>query len=225
MTTVNDPIAERDEIELLLPWYATDKLDAGDRARVERWLRTDPQLQLQLKVIREERDDVFQAMDAVRMPRTLTVEQAMQAVARGTPAAPLRGLTQALKDVWSGALGAPLRWTAVAAAMALMIQATAIGLLLSSKTDGTYTPASGPSVSAPTQSGTFVLVRFADAATAREIAQALSESEASIVEGPRAGAMYKVRIGPADLSSAARDQRVAALRGRTGLITFVSITP
>jgi anti-sigma factor RsiW len=225
MTPVNGNNDERHDIELLLPWYATGKLDAGDRARVERWLQTDPQLQLQLKVIRNERDDVSLQSDAVRVPAALTVERTMQAVASASPSAPLHGFVQALKAVLSGSLGAPLRWTAAAAALALVVQATAIGLLLTSKSDGTYVPASGPTTTAPAQAGTFVLVRFADTATAREISQVLSESEASIVEGPRAGAMYKVRIGPETLPSVTRDQRIAALRARAGLVTFVSLTP
>ena len=33
---------ERDEVELLLPWYESGRLDAADKARVEEFLANDP---------------------------------------------------------------------------------------------------------------------------------------------------------------------------------------
>lgn len=33
-----DKLSERDEIEALLPWYVSGKLDATSRARVERYI-------------------------------------------------------------------------------------------------------------------------------------------------------------------------------------------
>ena len=38
-----DELSERDEIEALLPWYVSGKLDAHARARVERYVKTHPE--------------------------------------------------------------------------------------------------------------------------------------------------------------------------------------
>ena len=36
---MSDELSERDEIEALLPWYVTGRLDARARARVERYVQ------------------------------------------------------------------------------------------------------------------------------------------------------------------------------------------
>ena len=37
-----EKLSERDEIEALLPWYISGKLDAKSRARVERYMEAYP---------------------------------------------------------------------------------------------------------------------------------------------------------------------------------------
>ena len=39
-----EKLGERDEIEALLPWYVSDKLDAKSRARVERYMDAHPEV-------------------------------------------------------------------------------------------------------------------------------------------------------------------------------------
>ena len=58
--------AEREEIEMLLPWYVSGRLDADDRARVERHLARDASLRLQLDLIGAERQEAIAANEALR---------------------------------------------------------------------------------------------------------------------------------------------------------------
>ena len=43
---------EREEIEMLLPWYVTGRLDRADRARVEGYLARHPDVAAQLDLVR-----------------------------------------------------------------------------------------------------------------------------------------------------------------------------
>lgn len=59
---------EREEIELLLPWYVTGKLDAEDQSRVEAYLESHRDLDDQLALIREDRDEVIAVNEQVPTP-------------------------------------------------------------------------------------------------------------------------------------------------------------
>jgi hypothetical protein len=117
-----------------------------------------------------------------------------------------------------------VKWAAAVAGCIMLLQAGAIGWLAADRPgEATYQPASGGT--ATPASGTFALVRFADTATAAQVAAALTELNMSVVDGPREGGFFKVRIGAADLSAADRDSRIGALRLRNGVVTFVTLAP
>ena len=75
---------EREEIEMLLPWYVTGKLDRTDAARVESYLARHPRLAAQLDLIRAERDETVLANEALGRPSALGLPAGCQAVARAT---------------------------------------------------------------------------------------------------------------------------------------------
>jgi anti-sigma factor RsiW len=45
---------KRTELEELLPFYANGRISAGDKARVEKALATDPELAMRLDIVRED---------------------------------------------------------------------------------------------------------------------------------------------------------------------------
>ena len=49
--------AEREEIEMLLPWYVTGNISDDDRARVDSYLADHPEIGRQLELAREEMDE------------------------------------------------------------------------------------------------------------------------------------------------------------------------
>jgi len=85
-----------------------------------------------------------------------------------------------------------------------------------------YLPASGASTQV--SNGTFVLVRFADTANAKDIANALASLDMRIVDGPKAGGLFRLRIGDAGLTDEKRDARIAELRRNSGLILVATPT-
>src|ERR1700741_1281260 len=59
---------EREEIEMLLPWYVTGRLDARDRAKVESYLASHPDVAAQLDLVRDEREQAILGNEARGAP-------------------------------------------------------------------------------------------------------------------------------------------------------------
>jgi hypothetical protein len=218
-------LSERDELELLLPWYVTGRLDPTDRARVETGLASIPELRRQLELIRDEQEQSLGANERVRAPATLTVERTFDAVVRGGAASrAATGLLSAVRSFFAAPTASGVRFAAAAAAVVFLLQAATLGYLVSERPGGAYQPASG-GPSAPATAGSYALVRFADSATARDIATTLGELRMSIVDGPREGGLYRVRISDAASSESESAARVAALRQKAAVVTFATPAP
>ena len=217
-------LGERDEIELLLPWYVTDRLDAADKARVEGWLARDTALARQLELIDDERRGAVQANETVVLPATLSIRRSMSKITGD--ASKRRALSGDLfpwvRQFFETPQAGAVRWATVAAVALIVLQGAWIGSLLTTREPAGYSPASGASTQV--QGGTFVLVRFADTANAKDIAIALASLDMSIVDGPKAGGLFRVRIGDAGLTDDRRDARIAELRRNSGLIVLATPT-
>lgn len=215
---------EREEIEMLLPWYITGRLDAADTAKVEAYLAVHPHVARQLDLVRAERDEAVAVNEALGFPPAAATERLIASLPAARPGA--RPGWAALRTVRSGLeqvrtlFVAPtanaVRWAAVAAAVLMALQAVAIGTLLSERS-ATYQIASGPQ----TGDGIAVLVTFADDAKATAISQLLTDFDASIVDGPRAGGVYKIRLRTDDRSPAAREALVRRLAERRDIVRAV----
>jgi len=212
--------AEREEIEMLLPWYVTGRLDPADLAKVESYLATHPQVARQLDLARSERDETVAANDALGFPPAGATERLMAALAAARPGwAALRALKGALRqvgDLFVAPTANAVRWAAVAAAVLLAVQAVAIVSLMGERA-GTYHTASG----GQTGDGIAVLVTFADDAKSTAISQLLTELDASVVDGPKAGSVYKIRLRTDDRSPAAREALVRRLAERRDIVRAV----
>jgi hypothetical protein len=82
--------------------------------------------------------------------------------------------------------------------------------------DGSYVTASGGAAS-----GSTVIVKFADGASAAAVARTLGELNMAIVDGPKPGGTFVIRIGAQSLSKADREARIEALRKASGVIALV----
>ena len=223
MSTTTDMPTERDDIEMLLPWYATGKLDAADRARVEAWLQSTPELARQVDLIRAEQIETLRSNEAVRTPETLTIERTL-AVAQASSGSGLWPMFVAkVRACFTAPSAGNVRWAAAAAGFVMLLQAGAVGYLLTERQGAAYQTASGGTTTVPP--GSYALVRFADGATAAVVAAALAELNMQVVEGPRQGALFRIRIGAAGLSEKDRDGRIDALRRRPGLVVLVTPSP
>ena len=70
------------------------------------------------------------------------------------------------------------------------------------------------------ETGTVALVMFAPSATVEQVNTLLAASGASIVDGPKAGGIYKVRLSETVLPDAERDAVLEKLRSDP-LVQFV----
>ncbi|KAA5602892.1 hypothetical protein [Blastochloris sulfoviridis] len=191
MTELKD---ERAAIDELLPWHATGRLSAAEAARVEAALRADPELARRLDLVRDELDETIRVNERLGAPSPHAIEKLFAKI-DAEPKYPLAtpgGLASRLSE-WLAAL-APrtLALAVTAAALALVVQAGIIGSLLIEERPAGFSTASAPTFEP--QGGSFVLVGFTETATAAQVLTFLKANEAVIVDGPRAGGLFKLRV-------------------------------
>jgi hypothetical protein len=210
---------ERSEIEVLLPWYVTGKLDSADKARVDSFLAAHPDMKRQLALVREEQEQSARANEALGAPSRASLESMLASVGHDqrTPLS-LRTGWDRIAEFFAAPTSQGLRWAAVAAGVLLLIQAAVIGSLLVSRSSDTYQTASGKE--APAGRAT-LLVGFADGATAPAIAALLREFDAQIVEGPKPGGMYRLRLAKTPATEAERQDIVRRLLTRPDVVKIV----
>jgi hypothetical protein len=69
--------------------------------------------------------------------------------------------------------------------------------------------------------GTYALVQFADEAKAADINGLLTEMGFTVVEGPKPGGVYKIRISDKNLDIAERDTILKELQAKERVISLV----
>jgi hypothetical protein len=231
MTTGENEALERDEIEALLPWYVTGRLDGRDRQRVDAYLARHPEMQARLKLSKAERNETVFLNGPAEAPSAETVDRFMAKIARPKPAVSRERKTTASRMdgvmSWIRSVcfdpffeAGVLQWGRIAAAALILIQAAVIVALIASRRGEDYQIARGPAQYSV--SGTYVHVRFVDKAPIAKIVETMSELGMVIAEGPKAGGFFLVRIGPENMSEVDRNRAMAALKGRADVIAFVT---
>jgi hypothetical protein len=214
---------EREEIELLLPWYERGTLTPAEMRRVENHLAADPELRERLALIREEASETIASNESLGMPRAAARDRLMEQIAAEAGAIP--AVSSSLRTWLSGLIPAGLSpglaMTGATAALVIFVQAILLISLLS--TDGGERGprlASGQETSAST--GTFVLIRFTENAQAKAIAGLLRSVKGTIVDGPKPGGIFKIRISDKVLPEPDRDAILNRLREDKAIVAFVA---
>jgi anti-sigma factor RsiW len=225
MTATHDTMSEREEIEMLLPWYVTGKLSATDQARVDDWLKREPSLARQLDLIRDEQHQTLRSHDSVALPSGLSVAQTLAKLPAPRPTVGqwVQRITEATRDMFAAPLANGARWAAVAAVTVIISQAAALGWMTTAPTTAPFQTASGGTTAG--DDGSYALIRFADTATAKDIAATLTTLNMSIADGPRAGGIFRIRIGAKSATQQQRLERITALRDLSTLIVFAAPIP
>ena len=214
-----DELSERDEIEALLPWYVSGKLDAHSRARVERYVKTHPEAKAHMALAREESDATITSNEAIRAPGPQALDRLRASIAatprRRSLGAAFGQLANRFSD-WIAGLAPPqLALAAAVAALLVMLQAAAIGALVLERAGApAYQTAGGEQT---TGESIELLVGFADTATMGDIAALLRRLDAVVVDGPRAG-LYRLRLP--DTGDEGRKAAIEALH-QSGVVTAV----
>ncbi|MEM7751413.1 MAG: hypothetical protein AAF346_24390 [Pseudomonadota bacterium] len=225
MTDTMEKFTEREEIEMLLPWYESGTLDPADFERVERFLEAHPEMRMQLELVGDERFETTIANEMLGAPSPGALDQLRAAIAAETPApSPLvtagKSLWQEIANLFTSPTPRAVQYAGIAAALALMLQAGVIGSMWQTPTggapQGTFATASGEE-----GSGFSVIVRFAPTATTAAIAEALNPLKGQIVSGPKPGGMFEVKFALEKDSKEAREGIIGKLKASTGTVLLV----
>jgi hypothetical protein len=219
---------EREDIEALLPWHAAGTLSRRDAERVEQALVQDAELARRFELVREEMAETIHLNETLGAPSARAAQKLFAAIEAEGPVKKSRPFSFQLSDWLSGLIEQvsprTLAWSAAAAGVAIVLQAGLLaGLALSQRgaTGGTYETASfGQSTASA--AGAFALVRFNPTATAADITRFFDAHKASVVEGPRAGGIYRVRVAATSMSKDELAKRVAQLGEDKNVVAFIA---
>jgi hypothetical protein len=206
MMAMRKRLREREptEIELLLPWHATGTLNARDSRSVEEALARDPKLARQYAVVRREYAETIAFNESLGAPSARTVQKLFAAIDAEPVRTPRPSLNIAARLTGFFASLSPrtLAWSASVGALALLLQAGAIGVVLMNSQPGSFQTASLNNPDEPItrnitrNAGTALpqaLVRFSPDARVDDILTMLDKYQAAIVEGGH-GDMFRLQF-------------------------------
>lgn len=195
--------APQSDIETLLPWHAAGTLSRRDAQRVDDALKRDPELARRYELVREELGETIHLNETLGAPSARAMEKLfakIDAEPRRKPVVSF-SFTTRVTEFFASLSPRTLAYAGGAAVLAILLQAGLIGgIMLKQTQTGGYETASAPSTDPGV--GAFTLIRFAPQATSDDINRFLSENKLSIVSGPMAGGLYKVRVGMAAMPKA-----------------------
>jgi anti-sigma-K factor RskA len=216
---------ERRDLAQMAPFYVAGALTPDEMARFEAALTKDPELARNVAAARAERDEIVAQNEALPTPSA----RAFATLFRNIDAepAPKPNLWRQL-DI-GGALARlmsprALGWATAAACLLVALQA---GLFLSERVtgpDASFSVAWGPEENAR-GAGVYALVSFTPGANMEAVSALLNQTGALIVEGPRAGGFYRLRLGGADLAPAEARRKIETLRQASALVRFAAPSP
>ena len=123
-----------------------------------------------------------------------------------------------------------LAWAASAAAVIVMLQAGLIArLALQEHDDAAQTAAASfETASAPVtrglEIGSYALVRFAPQASMTDVNKFLDSRDAAIVDGPKPGGIYRVRVAHGALSRQELGRLVKEIEAAKNIVSFAAPT-
>lgn len=210
---MNDENEHPDELEALLPWYATGRLNAAERARVEAALAARDDLRALLGLAEEDREETVTLNELLGAPSAATWDRIAAAVAAEPRRRPLMARLAEFVGLGVEPNRGRLAWAGAAAALVIVLQGGALVAMLPSEVahndlNPRYGTASAP---AAPSNGAQLLIAFAPDARVDQLAAFLAERHGTIVEGPRSG-LYKVRFGDKPLPKAETDALIQAVR-------------
>lgn len=223
MTEQTTRASEREEIEMLVPFYVTGRISAEDARRVDAYLKRNPDFAEHIELARDERAATASVNEALGFPSARSADKIFEAIAADNPPtvararARSRGLLMAIREFFVTPTPGAVRFVAAAAAAVFLVQAIVLGsMLMRPDAPGGYQTAAGPQQAATP--GIVALVAFHDTATLADISRTLTTADATIVEGPLNGGLFKVRIVYGSDGEAGANRRLNALKAETSVV-------
>jgi len=192
----------RNEIEDLLPWHAAGTLNRRDTRRVEDALRRDPELARRYELVREELAQTIHLNETLGAPSARAMEKLFARIDAEPKRmrAPSLHIGARVSEFFANLSPRTLAWSATAAVVAILLQASVItGVMLDGTQSTNFKSASAPTESRSATAGTVVSISFKPEATAADITKFLATNKLKIVSGPSASGLYRVQIAAAGL--------------------------
>jgi hypothetical protein len=216
----NEP--EHQGIEALLPWHAAGTLRHRDANRVEQALAGDRELALQSDLVREELIETIHLNETLRPPSARARERLFAAIDAEEAQVPRHrrwfDLGRRISEFLWSLTPRTLAWSATAAAVAVLVQAAVIAAVVV-KEQGSP---SGPGLASAPSEGSYVVVRFAPQATANEITNFLGAYKATVVGGPLAGQLYRIRLSETKLPKEEVGKIVRQMQSESKIVDFIA---
>jgi hypothetical protein len=214
MNTINK---EREDLEALLPWHAAGTLNRRDAERVEQALAGDRELARRFNLAREELNETIHLNETLGAPSARAMEKLFAAI----DAEPARrakvsfDLTGRLASFIASFSPRTLAWSASAAALAIVLQAGVIttGLIKQEAGQGTELASAGVT------DGTLAVIRFAPKADAADITKFLLANKASMIDGPKSGGIYTIRLSE---TGKAKDDLIKRMQTQSTIVEFIA---
>ena len=230
MTTAQN---ERRDIESLLPWHAAGTLSRRDAQRVELGLAGDPDLARQFALVREELAETIHLNETLGAPSVHAMARVLAGIeaegaARRRPGF-LSAIATSIGERLSQFRPRTLALSATIGALAIVLQAGFLAeIYLNERGDPTLWKVQSVPTSQKTRSlagtGSYVLVGFAPQASAEDITNFLKSHKVSLVEGPRSGDLYKVRVSVTGLSKEDLARIVREMQDNSKVVRFIAPT-
>jgi hypothetical protein len=223
MNTVSKRAPERQDIEALLPWHAAGTLSRRDTERVEAALANDNDLRKQYQLVREELGETIRLNESLGAPSARAMERLFQKIEIEAPRKHKTsvGLRARLTEFMAGFSARKLAFAASAAAVVIVAQG-AVLTTFAVKDYGAQGDAMELSSFRDVESS-LAMIRFAPSATAGDINTFLNAHKAAIIEGPKAGGMYRVRLAVPALPKEQLDRVIREMKGETNVVSFIAV--
>jgi hypothetical protein len=228
MMTRNE--TERRDIEALLPWHAAGTLSRRDAQRVEAALEQDRDLARQFELVREELSETIHLNETLGAPSARAMERLLAGIeAEGAKGRKRRSFDLAAFIAERLTLFSPrtLAWAATTAVLAIVLQGGLLaGLYIGEP--GSEMPSAYKTASAPTRSlapaGSYALIGFAPQASAADVTKFLEAHNASVVDGPKPGGLYRIRVSMTALPKEDLARIVKQMQVDSKIVRFVAAT-
>lgn len=222
--TPNEMPQGYDELEALLPWYINGTLDAETRNRIATALVTDARLRKALELARDEAEAVDDINESIAppAPRVLgNIMSRLPSVQRSNSKFAWRLLTERFTEFVAGVQPRTLVYTAVAAALVLVVQSGVIGMLALQNQGSGPELASVPENDIATQN-VRLIVKFVPGATVSNVAELLDELDAGILKGPSGGGLFTIGLDAPQDGELGIDRLIREIESQKELVAFVS---
>lgn len=221
----NNAPPEREEIEHLLPWHAAKALNPHDAARVQAALDSDEELARRYARVREELAETVHVNESLGAPSAQAMRRLFAAIdadgSRSSVAREAWDIAGRVGDFLARLSPRTLAWSAGAALVVMALQAGLLTGMYVHERFGSFEIASDGRT-LPGRMGTFAFVRFNPTATAAEIGHFLQNHKASVVDGPKPGGLYRIRVSATGLPQDELGKLMTRMEQEKAVVGFIA---